>query len=133
MGVRLHSQAEVSAFLCGQSQPNPRTGITGTHIYGPLEVVPGTRTVPEFAIDEGQIVKRLSTKLGARRDAQHFPVLLDGWREILVLLLVESNVQVADGISRVNGRCVPEVGYGLIQFSICHQRSAQIVLGEPIA
>ena len=98
----------IAHLLRRQPQTDPRVGITRTQINSLLKLVPRGSIVPEFAIDQRQIVVSLSAKLGTGSYLQYLQVLLDGLRPILMLLLVEADVEMADWVFRVDGRGRPE-------------------------
>src|SRR5206468_13031798 len=64
---------------------------------------------------------------------QNHPAMLDGLREVLMLLLVRADVEVAQGIARIDFHRGAKVRNGLIVSAFINQSSAQAVFRDEIS
>src|SRR6266566_5597756 len=89
--------------------------------------------VSDFSISttEVGVGVRLQSCIGSK--PQYHPALFDGLREIFMLLLVRANVEMAQGVARIDFDGGAKVRNCLLVLAFIYQSSAQAVLRDEIS
>src|ERR1700675_985100 len=101
-------------LLCDQAHVEERDGERKFQFCGGVEILLRLSVIVKGEIDGAQIGVGRGTNLSVSCMLQSYPVVQRGLLQVTVLLGIDSEIEAADGISRLQGGSPTEVGDGFV-------------------
>src|SRR6266481_1553411 len=125
-------RGRLGRLLCDQAHIEERDGERKFQFCGGVEILLRLGVIVKGEIDGAQISVGRGTNLSVSRMLQSYPVVRRGLPQVTVLLSIDSEIEPADGISRLQGGSGTEVGDGFVVSALARQGIGKVVFRHVI-